>query len=225
LRYAFGRFVLDTGTRQLLAEGQEVALGPKPFELLELLLQSRPHVLSRTRLKAALWPDTHVGPTSLHVLVSQVRAALGEGPEGPGYVRTVHRFGYAFSGDAVDDSPAGFATTPATALLVSGSKPRFVHDGQDIWLNPGESVIGREEGCGVRLEGPGVSRHHARVVVQGGQATIEDLGSKNGTFLRGVRLIAPAVLQSGDEVALGHRVKLTYEAEGEPDTETEADAG
>jgi DNA-binding winged helix-turn-helix (wHTH) protein len=224
LRYAFGRFVLDTDTRQLLAEGKEVALGPKPFELLELLLHSRPHVLSRTRLKAALWPDTHVGPTSLHVLVSQVRAALGEGPDGPGFLRTVHRFGYAFSGEATDDSPAGLAAVgprgPASRV-----KQRLTRDGEDLWLQEGESLIGREDTNAIKLEGPGVSRHHARLVVAGDRVTIEDLGSKNGTFVRGERLTAPTVLQDGDEVALGHRVKLTFRANGEPETETEGGSG
>jgi pSer/pThr/pTyr-binding forkhead associated (FHA) protein len=54
-----------------------------------------------------------------------------------------------------------------------------------------------------------VSRRHARIVVAGGQATLEDLGSKNGTFLRGKRLTSPAVLSDGDEILLG-RVPMTF---------------
>ena len=74
MRFAFGDFVLDCGTRQLLRGGGEVHVSPKELALLELLLRARPRAVSRTRLRAAIWPDAHVGETSLHVLVSQLRA-------------------------------------------------------------------------------------------------------------------------------------------------------
>ena len=78
MRFTFGEFALDSGTRQLLKGGQEIHASPKELALLELLLRARPRAVSRTRLRAALWPDAHVGETSLHVLVSQLRATLGD---------------------------------------------------------------------------------------------------------------------------------------------------
>jgi DNA-binding winged helix-turn-helix (wHTH) protein len=100
MRYAFSDFVLDGDTRQLLRAGNVVPLAPKAFDFLDLLLRERPRAVSVTRLRAALWPSTHVGATSLHVLVSQVRAALDDQAQEPRWIRTVPRFGYAFCGRA-----------------------------------------------------------------------------------------------------------------------------
>ena len=83
MRFAFGDFTLDSETRQLFRSGHEVPLSPKAYGLLELLLRLRPRAVSRTRLRLALWPDAHVGETSVHVLVSQVRAVLGDDPQHP----------------------------------------------------------------------------------------------------------------------------------------------
>lgn len=216
MRYRFGDFTLDGDTRQLLRGGREMALGPKAFELLELLLRARPRALSRTRLHAALWPDTHVGATSLHVLVSQLRAALGDDPDEPQWVRTVYGFGYAFRGEVSSDGP------------VAGGGPgrlRLVLDEREWPLGEGEHVLGREEGLALRIESRGVSRHHARLVVRGGQATLEDLASKNGTFVAEKRLLGPRVLADGDVIRLGRRVRLQFRERGDDDTETEASAG
>ena len=103
MRFRFGDFVLDCGTRQLLRGGRELHVGPKELALLELLLRARPRAVSRTRLRAAVWPDAHVGETSLHVLVSQLRATLGDDAREPRFVRTLPGFGYAFPASAEDD--------------------------------------------------------------------------------------------------------------------------
>ncbi|HEX6739786.1 MAG TPA: FHA domain-containing protein, partial [Vicinamibacteria bacterium] len=205
----------DCGTRQLLRAGREVALSPKAFQLLELLLRSRPQAVSRTRLTATLWSDTHVGPTSLHVLVSQVRAALGDDAESPRWIRTVPRFGYAFAGEASAGPP------PAVEAPAAG-RPRLVLDEREIALGDGENVIGRDEGLAVRIDSPGVSRRHARIVVRGDEASLEDLGSKNGTFVGEQRLEAPRLLADGDVISLGRHLRLVFARRGPRLTETEA---
>jgi pSer/pThr/pTyr-binding forkhead associated (FHA) protein len=70
-------------------------------------------------------------------------------------------------------------------------------------LREGEHLLGRDADVSVWLESPTVSRHHARICVSGGGATIEDLGSKNGTYLHGERISAAASLVDGDEIRLG----------------------
>jgi DNA-binding winged helix-turn-helix (wHTH) protein len=216
MRYVFGDFVLDDGTRQLLRAGREVALGGKGFELLEMLVRSRPEALSRTRLVAALWPRTHVGATSLHTLVSQVRSALGDDSQEPHWIRTVHRFGYAFLGEAFEEGGAGGHLPPAT------TRSRLVV-GERAWeLAEGETVVGRGESALLRIETSGVSRHHARILVRGAEVTIEDLGSKNGTFVADERISAPRHLNDGDVVALGRQVRMVFRQTRENATETEA---
>jgi pSer/pThr/pTyr-binding forkhead associated (FHA) protein len=69
-------------------------------------------------------------------------------------------------------------------------------------------VLGRDPGAGIRILSEGVSRRHARIVINGSAATLEDLGSKNGTFLRGTRIAGPSAVRHDDEIRLGG-VKLT----------------
>ena len=69
-------------------------------------------------------------------------------------------------------------------------------------LTPGEMSIGRAGDNALVLEGDGMSRRHARITWAAGQFSLEDLGSKNGTFVNGERIPAPRALAHGDIVAL-----------------------
>ena len=175
MKVRFGEFVLDPDSRQLFRGGAEVHLQPKTFELLDLLVRSRPKALSKQHIRGQLWPDTVVGEASLTVAVGELRGALGDDAKEPRFVRTVYGFGYAFAGE-VDEGKAGGA--PST-----GVAPRVLWEKRVIPLVEGENVLGRDEGVTVRIDAPGVSRRHACIRVDGDQATIEDLGSKNGTYV------------------------------------------
>jgi pSer/pThr/pTyr-binding forkhead associated (FHA) protein len=166
---------------------------------------------------AAIWPDTHVGASSLHVLVSQVRAALGDDAAEPLFIRTVDRFGYAFAGTAAEEGQ-GSARAPG------GARARIVGKEHEFLLGEGVHVLGRDEAAAVRAEGSGVSRQHARLAIMGDVATLEDLGSKNGTFVAGERLSSPRVLRDGDEIRLGQVVRLLYYQADEDETKTEGPA-
>jgi DNA-binding winged helix-turn-helix (wHTH) protein len=219
MSYLFGEFELDPETRQLRKAGQTVPVGPKAFDLLELLVRSRPKVVSRTRLRAVVWPEAHVGSTSIHVLVSQVRAALEDDASEPVWIRTVHRLGYAFCGDATgDESPA-----PASGPPSLTTHPRLVGDLGTFLLQEGASVLGREKGVAVVLDAPGVSRRHARIEVKEGRAVLEDLDSKNGTFVNGERLGTARVLEDGDVLRLGKRTEFLYDAGRDAETATEGE--
>jgi DNA-binding winged helix-turn-helix (wHTH) protein len=69
---------------------------------LELLIESRPKALSKSQLHDRLWPNTFVVEANLSNLIGEVRRALDNDPRQPRYVRTVHRFGYAFRADPPD---------------------------------------------------------------------------------------------------------------------------
>ncbi len=193
MRVRFGEFVFDGAARELGHGGRRVELSPKAFQLLEALLAERPRALSRAELNDRLWPGTAVGYTSLAGVVAELRKALDDDRREPRFLRTVHRFGYAFCGEAVEEPPE--ARTPFACSLS--------WEGRDIGLVEGENEIGRDEGCTVRIDAPRVSRRHARIRVRGKDASIEDLGSKNGTFLRGRKLASVASLEDGDEIGIG----------------------
>ena len=205
MRVSFGRFVLDRATRQLLRDGEARHLEPKAFELLDLLLTRRPEAVSKGEIQQRLWPDVFVSESSLTGLVAQIRQALADARKRPRFIRTVHGFGYAFSGEASQERPVERGK--------GGPAPWVVWEEQVIPLKPGENLLGRDEDVAVRVDAPGVSRHHARIVVAEGEATLEDLGSKNGTFLGERRLEAPAVLRDGETFQLGRQL-LVFRSSG-----------
>ncbi|HVO13203.1 MAG TPA: FHA domain-containing protein [Vicinamibacteria bacterium] len=203
MRFVFGEFALDQATRQLLRAGQERHLEPKAFELLELLLIRRPEAVSKSKIQERLWPGTFVTESSLTRLVAQIRRALSDERRRSRFIRTVHGFGYAFSG-AASTEPSGNIESTRHAF-------RVVWEERVISLRQGESVLGRDEDVAVHIDAPGVSRRHARIVVADDQATLEDLGSKNGTYLGDRRLESPALLRDGDNFCLG-REPLVFRA-------------
>jgi pSer/pThr/pTyr-binding forkhead associated (FHA) protein len=76
-------------------------------------------------------------------------------------------------------------------------------------LLEGVNVIGRASDAAIPIDSPGISRHHARIVVTNGEPTLEDLGSKNGTHLNGSRITTRRQLSDGNEIRLG-TVVLTF---------------
>ena len=196
MRIGFGEYTVDTDSRELLRRGTAVALSPKAFQLLLALLEQRPKALSRDALYAQLWPDTVVVEANLSNLVGEIRAALRDDPRQPRFIRTVHRFGYAFRTD-------GPAVTPTPRPMPSGAWLRLTWRGGKATLAEGDHVVGRDPELPVCLPFPSVSRRHALVRVHAGEATVEDLGSKNGTFLNGRRLREPQALSAGDVVRAG----------------------
>ena len=193
---SFGPFVLDRGARQLRRGREERRLGPKGFELLQLLLEQRPNVVPRERIRERLWPGTFISESTLATLVAELRTALGEDARRPEYIRTVHGVGLAFCGAATETASPPAATAGPTAY-------RLVLKDREVRLHPGENLLGRVENGVVWLASPTVSRRHARISVDGDRVVLEDLASKNGTFVREQRITAPTVLSDGDTFRLG----------------------
>ena len=212
MRIRFNECVLDTDRRQLSCSGRHVELSPKAYHLLTLLVEARPKALSKTALYESLWPNTFVVDANLSNLVGEIRSALGDSAQRPRYIRTLHGFGYAFSADAELLSGEADGAVPRGYLVLA--------DGRAVPLAAGENVIGRGQEAHVQLDLPGISRRHARILIDDQGARLEDLDSKNGTFVSGVRVTTPVTLNSGDVVSLGS-VHVTFHlASAERSTET-----
>jgi DNA-binding winged helix-turn-helix (wHTH) protein len=196
MRVAFGRFLFDSETRELIADGRRLHVSPKAFDLLQVLLERRPKVVSKTELHARVWAGAFVGEANLSVTVAEVRQALGDDSREGKLIRTVHRVGYAFCGTAVDVG----AEVPDRSVSF---RCWLRWDEKSLQLADGESVIGRDPRCNIWVDASGVSRRHARVVVTAERVTIEDLGSSNGTFVRGTRIATPHQLTDGDSIEVG----------------------
>jgi DNA-binding winged helix-turn-helix (wHTH) protein len=204
MRVSFGDFVLDRGTRQLLRGAEVCHLGPKAFELLELLLGHRPNVVPKERIRDRLWPEIFVSDWALASVVAELRSALDEAANAPRFVRTVHRVGYAFCGEAHEAHEAAPEPFGPTAY-------RLVLLGREVDLRAGENLLGRVSDGVAWIDSSSVSRRHARILIGGGAPLLEDLGSKNGTFLHGERISVPTPLADGDVFRLG-RVNITLRA-------------
>jgi DNA-binding winged helix-turn-helix (wHTH) protein len=195
---SFGACVLDSDTRQLLALGKEVHLQPKAYQVLELLLERRPKAVSKHELHERLWPGTFVSDGTLTSLIAEVRDAIGDDAHEPRFVRTLHRFGYAFSGAAQDigEGPPDRSGVPKSVYWLQRGQRR-------VGLDAGESIIGRDPGVTAFIDHPSVSRRHARIVVSAAGAVLEDLGSKNGTFLDETRIDRPVPVADGNKLRIG----------------------
>jgi len=212
---SFGSFVLDLDSRELRDEGKTVALSPKAYQLLEVLVTNRPKALAKSALQERLWPETFVVEKNLVNLVAEIRAALGDDATHPKFVRTIHRFGYAFR------DPASEPDAKQQPSRRRGAPFRLVWAGGRIGLSTGDYVLGRDPDLEVFLDSPDVSRRHARITINGDEATIEDLDSKNGTFVTDRRLEAATRLVDGDSIRVGS-VQLTFTAvRSRGSTETE----
>jgi hypothetical protein len=99
-------------------------------------------------------------------------------------------------------------TTASFRLIVrTGPNPGVAFD-----LTKEVTLIGRDVVNDITIGDPEVSRQHCRITRTPGGDVLEDLGSTNGTFLNGDRLVAPRVLSMGDLLGMGANVTLTYEA-------------
>src|SRR5262245_27974178 len=212
----FGDCRLDVDARRLFRGAREVHLTPKAFELLKLLVETRPRALSKADLLERVWPGIFVSDVSLARVVNQIRNGIGDAARPARIVRTVHRFGYAFVAEVIEEpTPRKTAASGmrATCWLVCGRR--------SLPLTDGENIVGRERDAAVWLDSPKVSRQHAKIVVNRTEVSIEDLASKNGTVVEGARISAPRILEPGDKIQIGPFM-MTFRAGSESrSTETE----
>jgi DNA-binding winged helix-turn-helix (wHTH) protein len=190
VRAQFDDLIFDSDRRQLWCRDEEVRLSPKAFELLGFLIAARPRALSKAEIHQHLWPASYVSDSSLPALISEIRDAIGDRQRQPPLLRTVHGFGYAFqAGSHVVPAPDG------VAWLVGKTG--------ELALHPGENIVGREGPGVILVASTTVSRRHVRIAIQDDGAVIEDLGSKNGTWLNGSPVATAMPLADGDRLRVG----------------------
>ena len=202
MRTRFAELVIDMDSREVRRSGQAMHLTPKAFDLLVYLLERRPHVLTKAQILDRVWPSTFVAESNLASLVKEIRRALGDDARTPRFVRTVHGRGYAFCGETGEGDPLGRSSPPPTGF-------RLTWSGHEASLVGGENVLGRSRSATVCVDDGSISRRHAVIRVTGTEATIEDCGSKNGTFVGGRRVGEAHPLAGGDRIRLG-KVQLRF---------------
>lgn len=215
MRVAFGPFTFDAASRELAQAGRRLHLSPKAFDVLHVLLERRPAVVTKAELHERVWSGAFVVDANLSVAIAEIRQALGGSKDGQ-FIRTVHRVGYAFCAQATAvgaDAP-GDRGLPFSRCWLRWNDRRFQ-------LSPGENVIGRDPRSAVWIDASGVSRRHALIRVNESGVSIEDLGSSNGTFVGGEAIQSARTLADGDQIEVGSaRLQLrVWSEERQPPTE------
>ena len=198
MRLRFGEHVFDSDTREVFRGARPLAISPKAFDLLDELIRCRPRAVSKADIHARLWPDTHVSEANLGNLIVELRSALGDDARRPTIVRTVSRFGYAFIAEVTPERAARGGEPEA-----SGRAYRLVWGRREVALDPGDNLIGRDREAAVWIDDESVSRRHANVTIDAQGASIEDLGSKNGTSVGGRKIRGVVPLTVRDVVRIG----------------------
>jgi adenylate cyclase len=115
----FGTFTFDARRRQVLQDnGDVIHLTPKAFDLLGVLLESSPRVVSKAELHERVWPGTFVSDATLAGLVKELRRALSDAASDKPLIRTSHGVGYAFSREVEKVRSGSLAATPSSIAVL-----------------------------------------------------------------------------------------------------------
>ena len=218
MRYEFGGMSLDVDEHRLRRGSAAVHLSPKAFELLVVLISERPRAMTKQELYDRLWPSTYVVDANLPVLIGEIRRAIGDVDHHT--IRTIHGTGYSFA-----------AAVHEAAAAARDAHDGFVHvllyDNHHLRLVEGENLVGREPTARVFIPSASVSRRHAIIEVNGREATVVDLASKNGTFIGNEPIPKQSPLSDGNTIRFGE-VMVRYRccaADGATDTFAGLDDG
>ena len=181
MRVQFEDCQFDPETHEVFRSGRAVSLSPKAFHLLELLIRERPKAMDHRKLHAELWPRTFVTDANLPNLVAELpvrargrRSPAAHHPNRARFRIRVQRF--------------GARGARRRAAFGRGSGVPADLGNREIALALGQNGIGRAADSTLWIDDSAVSRRHACIVVDTSGAVLEDLGSKNGTLVRGRRI-------------------------------------
>ena len=217
MAYRFGRFRYDPVRQGLSKDGFEIPLRHKTGELLLFFLNNPGRLLTREEIVGEVWPGLAVSDASLHFQVGDLRKALGA--SGEAFIQTIYSEGYRW-----EAAVRPVADRPVRPAGPDFSRPRsrfrLVLEEREVQLLEGEHILGRDPDGALWIDDSSVSRRHARILIRGGKATLEDLGSKNGTYVRGKRIGKKVVLADGDVILIGPET-MVFRAVSPPTTVSE----
>ena len=208
----FHGFTLDAGRRVVSHGDSRVHLTRKAFDMLTILVERAPLVVSKDELHRLLWPEAFVTDATVAGVVKELRRAIRDGEAGESLIRTAHGVGYAFTGTI--ETGQGGAVSRSRYWLLSG--PRR------LLLAEGANDIGRDPRAAVLLDAPQASRRHARIIIADETAILEDLGSKNRTLLNDRPIAEPTRLSDGDAIQIGSAIFVFRVLDAAATTETAA---
>ncbi len=199
--FQLGEWVVEPQLGRLTCGGGVgVNLERKVMDVLLSLARKHGRLVTRSELIDTVWGTEYISDNTLTHAIAELRSALGCDAKNPSYIETIHRRGYRLliGGSKREATQKATVDKPPCFHVVTGDR--------SVRLGNGENLIGRIPWATVSIESLQVSRRHARIVVDGSTALLEDLGSKNGTYLNGRPLKDPTYLADDDRIGLGSHV-------------------
>ena len=211
-------WTIDPHGNRIVCGAVTVRLEPRAMEVLLCLADHQGRVVARKTIFDRVWATEFVTDSTLTHTIADLRRAFGDDPRKPRIIETIPKRGNrliaAIRGRAGAPSAGPFedqplATVAANRVVV---RPRAAGPPSDsllmigdreVFIGGGEIEIGRTTRSGLKILSSEVSRNHARLVIVDEGATIEDLGSKNGTAVNGRDIEARTDLASGDVIKIG----------------------
>jgi DNA-binding winged helix-turn-helix (wHTH) protein len=210
--FRLGEWLVQPSLNRLTLGDRTVRIRPRLMDVLCFLARRNREVCSKDVIIAAVWAKPFMAESVLSRSVAEIRRVLGDDAAEPRFIETITKRGYRLIAPVElvggrSARPDEGEREPSRKALTLGEHTCGLCWGeQEVALVEGENVIGRTRDAVVRISSTRVSRRHARIVVTGGRAVLEDLGSKNGTYLRGRRITRPVELSDGDEICFGRDV-------------------
>jgi DNA-binding winged helix-turn-helix (wHTH) protein len=221
-RIGFAEFELDVGAYVLRRQDEALRLEKMPMEVLILLVQRAGTLVQRSEIQERLWgSDVYVEHDSaINTALRKIRRTLGDDAEHPRFVETVVGKGYRFIAPIESDGSPQAQPSASHGRSSARWQPVFpsysvTRGKQEFILEAGATVFGRDPTAGVYVDHPSVSRRHACVSVGSEGAVLEDLKSRNGTFINGRRIDGPTKIDHGGLIGLGP-ITLTFVVRSAP---------
>jgi len=195
--FQVGHWLVEPAIGRVSRDNKEAHLEPKVMQVLVCLAERAGELVPKREITDAVWQVEYITDNRLNRAVADLRRALDDVATNPQYVETIPTRGYRLVAPVVDFG----AVDDRDEDRLSSFKLEGAERGYALY--EGENTIGRGTDVHIQIDSEWVSRRHARINVEGGRAFLEDLGSKNGTFLRGSPIDGRTELQDGDEITVG----------------------
>ena len=195
--FHLGEWLVEPTLNRVSRDDITVQLEQRVMAVLIFLSRHAGELVTRRNLVDSVWDEGFVADNTITHAVTELRKAFRDNARDPLFIETIHRRGYRLI------APVAFNETPS--VMSSGAIRSFLAIVRDleIPLHEGVSLIGRSPDVEITIRSMKVSRHHARITVAGRSASLEDLDSKNGTFLNGTRVNQELPLSCGDLISIG----------------------
>jgi len=148
--------------------------------------------MSKHELLELVWPGLAIEEGNLAQQTLLLRRALLDAGD---CIATIPRHGYHFVAPVREETERSELSINTPHCLLWGDR--------EILLHEGINIVGRGEHANVRIPLPSVSRQHARIHVRGSEATLDDLGSRYGSWKGTMRVVRAVRLFSGDKIRFG----------------------